>query len=323
MSRQDPRPLVAVLGPTASGKSALSLHLARHFHGEIVNCDSLQVYRGLDIGTAKPSAAERASAPHHLIDILDPAKVFNAGEFARQAAAVIEEIDARRRLPILAGGTGFYVRSLLEGLNEGPGRNDALRARLLAREQRRPGSLHRLLTRLDAGAAVRIHPNDVNKGIRALEIRLLAGVPSTELFREARGGLRGFTALKLVLDPDRAELRERIALRTRRMFEAGLLDEVAALLENGAPATAKAFESIGYRQAVAVIQGAMPQVRAVEATTLATAQYAKRQLTWFRREKDAVWLRGFGEDPGVAEQAITLVTAHLDSLASESLHNSG
>lgn len=311
MSRQELRPLVAVLGPTASGKSALSLELAQRFQGEIVNCDSLQVYRGMDIGTAKPPLEDRTKVAHYLIDILEPSEIFNAGEFARRAAEAIEEIIARGCLPVLTGGTGFYVRSLLEGLNEGPPRDDSLRARLVVREQARPGRLHRLLSRVDSAAALRIHPNDVNKLIRALEIRFLSGLTSDRLFQAPRGGLSGFVPLKLILDPGRDELRGRIALRTQAMFDAGLIDEVAGLLATGISPEAKAFESIGYKQAIAVIQGRMTMKDAVAATALATAQYAKRQMTWFRREKDPVWLHGFGEDPHTVEQAVMLVSTHL------------
>lgn len=288
-----------VAGPTGSGKSHLAVALAVRFHGEIVNCDSLQIYRGLDIGTAKPGGAERAQAPHHLLDFLDPNEVFNAGQFAKVAAPVLRDIAGRGRLPILAGGTGFYLRALLDGLNEGPGRDDNLRQRLL----RRKGDLHRLLRRLDPETAGRIHPNDRNKTLRALEICLLARQPASQLFQTERRALEGFRVLKLGLLPPRDALHRRIEVRTRAMFDGGLLDEVRGLLAQGVPWDAKAFESIGYRECLQHLEGRLSLAEAQELTTIATRQYAKRQITWFRREKGLVWLEGFGDQPEVVERA--------------------
>ena len=217
--------MVAVAGPTGSGKSDLALLLAEKFDGEIVNCDSLQVYRHFDIGTAKLPLAERRGIPHHLIDILNPDQLFTAGEYARLARTTIAEISARGRLPIVAGGTGFYLRALLEGLFEGPVRDQPLRDRLSAREARRPGSLHRLLRRLDSAAAGKIHANDIPKVTRALEICLLTRQPVSRLFQRGRDALRGYRTLKLGLLPDREALNPRLDARCAWMFEHGLVEE--------------------------------------------------------------------------------------------------
>lgn len=290
---------MVVAGPTGSGKSHLALALAGRFDGEIVNCDSLQVYRGLDIGTAKTPAAERDSVPHHLLDFLEPWAVFNAGDYVKLAKPVLAGIAARGRLPILAGGTGFYIRALLDGLNEGPSRDNTLRERLLTRK----GSLHRILTRLDPASAQRIHPNDSNKTLRALEICLLARRPASQVFQSERQKLEGFRVLKIGLNPPRQALHERIAARSRGMFDGGLAEEVRHLLGAGVPADAKAFESIGYKECLQYLKGALTLEQAVELTTIATRQYAKRQLTWFRRESDMRWLDCFGDDPAAFESS--------------------
>ncbi len=292
-----------MLGPTGSGKSELALRLAEEFDGEIVNCDSLQVYRHFDIGTAKLPAGDRHKVPHHLIDVLNPDELFTAGEYARAAAAVVQEISARGRLPVLAGGTGFYLRALLEGLFPGPVRDQALRDRLAAREVRRPGSLHRLLARFDPETALKIHPHDLPKVTRALEICLLARRPASELFRAGRAGLRGYRSLKLGLWPGRDALYDRVNLRCEKMFEAGLVDEVRRILALGYPAEVKPFESVGYKQALQVIRGELNPREAVFYAQRSTRNYAKRQLTWFRKETGMVWLKGFGDEPGVWEEA--------------------
>ncbi|MEJ5368452.1 MAG: tRNA (adenosine(37)-N6)-dimethylallyltransferase MiaA [Bryobacteraceae bacterium] len=307
-------PLIVIAGPTCSGKSVLALETARRTGGEIVNCDSLQLYRGMDIGTAKTPLEERAGVPHHLFDVLEPWEVFSAGDYAREARKVLEAVRARSAVPVLAGGTGFYLRALLEGLAEAPPRNEALRARLLERESRRPGILHRLLKRLDPRTAASIHPNDVQKTVRALEICLSAGEPASAVFARGRQPLEGWRVLKLGLHPPRAALVERIRERTRRMFERGLLEEVRALLERGVPAGAKAFESIGYKEALACLRGELTVEEAMERTETATRQYAKRQMTWFRREAGMVWLNGFGDEPAVAAAALELVREFLGEI---------
>ncbi len=307
----DARPLIVIAGPTASGKSHLAIRLALAIGGEIVNCDSIQLYRGFDVGAAKPSAAELSAVPHHLIGVLDPNEESNAGQWARLAAGVIDGISARGAVPIVAGGTGFYLRALLGGLAPGPERNPELRVRLAMREERNAGFLHRLLRRLDPVTAARIHPNDLNKLTRAVEICLATGQPASAIFAAGRGGLQGYRTLKLVLAPPRDALHQAIAARTSSMWELGLDREVAHLLDRGVPPSAKPFESVGYKEALAFLQGRMSRSEAIERTMIATRQYAKRQLTWFRREPDVTWLSGFGHDPSVAGQATSLAVAFL------------
>jgi tRNA dimethylallyltransferase len=293
--------LATVVGPTGSGKSTLALCLAQQFGGEIVNCDSLQLYRGFDIGTAKTPTSDRRGVPHHLFDVLTPQESYSAGEYAREARKVIAEIAGRGRLPIVVGGTGFYLRALLEGLPVLPGRDELLRERLVERERLRPGSLHRLLTRLEPEAAARIHANDVQKTMRALEVRLLTqqALPPPA---EARG-LEGYAVIKLGLDPDRAALQERLGVRTRAMFAHGLLEEVQGLLAQGATGTEKPFEALGYKQALLHLRGTITREQAVESTIVETRQYAKRQRTWFRRDPEIRWLQGFGDDAEILAQA--------------------
>jgi tRNA dimethylallyltransferase len=298
-------PLAVVAGPTGSGKSSLALHLARHFQGEIVNCDSLQLYRGFDVGTAKTPLADRGEIPHHLFDVLAPQEGYSAGEYAAAARAVIAGISARGRLPIVVGGTGFYLRALLEGLPALPERDELLRARLMARERSRPGSLHRILTRLNPAAAARIHARDVQKTLRALEIRLLTGKPLPAP-AEARP-LEGYVILKLGLDPDRAALHLRIEARTTVMFEGGLIEEVQGLLAQGCTGDEKPFESLGYKQTLLYLRGAITREEAIASTIIETRQYAKRQLTWFRRDPAIHWLRGFGDEAAVIAQAAEAV----------------
>lgn len=304
--------LPVVVGPTGSGKSDLSLCIARAVGGEIVNYDSLQVYRGFNIGTAKVPPAERQGIPHHLIDIVEPTELFTAGDYARLAEAAIRDISTRKRIPVLVGGTGLYLRALLEGLSPGPTRDDALRAGLHYRELKRPGSLHRILARLDRASAARIHPNDKNKTIRALEIRLLEGAPLSSMFERARVPLTGFLPVKIGLDPPRDLLYARLNQRARRMFhpgpsQQGLLDEVRGLLSAGVPPEVKPFESLGYNQAIQLIQGKVTEERALESTQQETRRYAKRQLTWFRKERGVHWIEGFGDDPRVQAEALEIL----------------
>jgi tRNA dimethylallyltransferase len=306
-------PLVAVAGPTGSGKSDLALQIAENFDGEIINCDSLQVYRHFDIGTAKLPEAARRGIPHHLIDIIDPDELFTAGEFARVARVTIADISARGRLPILAGGTGFYLRALLEGLFEGPARDQPLRDRLAARETRRPGSLHRILKRLDSVSASKIHANDIPKVTRALEVCLLTRRPVSELFELGRDALRGYRTLKLGLLPDRDVLYPRLDLRCAWMFENGLVEEVREILGLGFAAECKPFESHGYKQALQLIKGELNLREAIFYAQRNTRNYAKRQLTWFRRERDLVWLKNFGDAPGIRETVHARVSEFLES----------
>src|ERR1039457_913038 len=302
-----PLPLVAVAGPTGSGKSNLALAIAHRFDGEIVNCDSLQVYRHFNIGTAKLPPSQWCGIPHHLIDILNPDQLFTAGEYARLARETIQAISQRGRLPILAGGTGFYLRALLDGLFEGPSRDQLLRDRLSRREARRAGALHRLLTRFDRATARKIHPHDVPKVTRALEVCLLTGRPVSELFREGRDALSGYRTLKLGLLPDRDALYTRVDERCAAMFANGLVEEVRHILDLGYPPESKPFESVGYKQALQFVRGESNLRDAIFYAQRNTRQYAKRQLTWFRREAGMVWLKGFADTPGIREQALEFV----------------
>lgn len=295
------RILIAVVGPTGAGKSALAIRLADILPVEIVNCDSLQFYRGFDIGTAKTPAAARRGIPHHLFDALDPKTGYSAGDYARDARQVIAEISDRGHVPVVAGGTGFYLRALLEGLPGLPGRDEKRRADLAAREQRRPGALHRLLLRLEPSAAARIHSNDTQKLIRALEVRILtrSALPSPE----SAEPLQGYRVVKIGLDPDRAELYARLDARVVTMFCSGLMEEVSGLLASGLTGQEKPFESLGYKQALRHLRGEITLEQAIESTQIETRQYAKRQWTWFRRDASVHWLQGFGDSPPILDQS--------------------
>lgn len=299
--------LVVLLGPTASGKTALSLALAERFNGEIVSCDSVAVYREMEIGTAKPSLSERARAPHHLIDIYAPNEHSTAGDYARRARHAIRDIASRGRLPIVTGGTGLYLRALLEGLFAGPQRSEELRQRL-TRSHARHGSpwLHRVLARLDPESASRIHANDTPKLIRAIEVSLAARRPMSEAWKEGREPLRGFRILRLGLEPERSALYARINQRAARMFEEGLIEETRALISKYGESP-RAFDSLGYRQARALLHGEMSREQAISAAQQRHRNYAKRQQTWFRREPGVHWLNGFGDDPTIVAQAIELI----------------
>lgn len=298
--------LVVLLGPTASGKTSLSVALAERFHGEIINCDSVAVYRELDIGTAKPSAEERARAPHHLFDILSPTEPMTAGEYARRARQVLAEIRDRQHLPILVGGTGLYLRALIDGLFAGPERSESLRAHLRRRESERGSAyLHRILTRMDRSAAERIHPNDAAKLIRAIEVCLAARRPMTELWQHGRDALTGFRTLRLGLDPDRQALYERINRRAAAMFDQGLVEETQTLLRNYG--RVGALNSLGYRQAADLLEHKLARDQAIATAQQGHRNYAKRQMTWFRREPDVHWLRGFGDAPDIERAAIEIV----------------
>jgi tRNA dimethylallyltransferase len=293
-----------LLGPTGSGKTALSLVLGERFSGEIVSCDSVAVYRGMDLGTAKPTAEERARLPHHLIDVANPDQPFTAGEYSRQARAALRAIASRSRLPIVTGGTGLYLRALTDGLFAGPARQDDLRARLAKSQAKHEKNwLHRLLTRLDPASADRIHANDTPKLIRAIEVCLAARKPLSEVL--ARDPLTGFRLLRIGLNPPRQQLYGRLNRRAAAMFASGLVDETSALLNRYGPVSA--LDSLGYRQAQAVLAGSSTMEEAVQAAQQGHRNYAKRQLTWFRREPDVHWIESFGDDAETMRIAMELV----------------
>jgi len=309
--------LIVVLGPTASGKTALSLALARRFGGEIVNCDSVAMYREFEIGTAKPTPSERAEVPHHLVDCVDPLSDVSAGEYARQARQVLQEVAGRKRLPIVSGGTGLYLRALLDGLFSGPQRLEPLRDRLRQRVEERGASyLHRILRRLDPSAAERIHANDVPKAIRAIEVCLASRQPMTELWRQGREPLTGFRILRLGLNPDRDALYARINERATKMFEDGLIAETEALSAKYGT-QARPLASLGYKQAVQFLRGELDRESALQAARQAHRNYAKRQITWFKREPDVHWLGGFGDDPAVQAAAVAEISSQLSALSSQ------
>jgi len=302
-------PLIVIAGPTGAGKSTLALRVCEEFSGEIVNCDSLQLYRGFHVGTAKTPEAERRGIPHHLLDVLDPSDGYSAGEYARVARDTIAEISARGRLPVVAGGTGFYLRALLNGLPHLPESDEAVRRRLMERELRKPGSTRRLLTRLDPASAERIHTRDTQRSMRAVEIRLLSGKVSPPAIET--GPLTGYRVLKIGPDPDRAALYKLLDARTQKMFASGLVEEIQGLLAHGCTGHEKPFESLGYRQALACIRGEIPLERAIYLTQLDTRHYAKRQWTWFRRDPEMEWLSGFGDSHSVIEQCLHIVRRFL------------
>ena len=298
--------LVVILGPTGSGKTSLSVAVGKQFDGEIVSCDSVAVYRGLEIGSAKPSLEQRELVAHHLLDVASPDAFYTAGDYARDARAAIADIAGRGKLPIVSGGTGLYLRALLQGLFPGPQRSAALRERLLRRaEMRGPIGLHRILKRLDPASASRIHANDVAKVIRAIEVTLAGSRPMSEAWKQGREALSGYRILRIGLDPERAVLYERINARARGMFAAGLIEETRDLIARyGRP---PALASLGYRQAALYLEGELTLEQAIAAASQGHRNYAKRQLTWFRREPGVCWLHGFGDDPDVHAEAERLV----------------
>jgi tRNA dimethylallyltransferase len=284
------------------GKSEVALALAERHGGAILSADAMQVYRGLDRGTSKPTPADRARVPHYLVDIADPRTDFSAGDFVRAAEQALADCRARDLRPVLVGGTGFYVRAFLRGLFEGPPRVPALRERLRALQDRRgPGHLHRMLARLDAATAARLSPADEQRVVRALEVRLATGRSLSEHHaRDGAGiweGEERHTAVKIGLRRERPDLVDRIRRRVDRFFDSGLIDEVRQLLASGVPAEANALKAIGYREGMALVRGEISAEEARRRTFVATCRYAKRQMTWFRREEGVRWVRA-DQDPG-------------------------
>ena len=299
---------VLLLGPTGSGKTALSLTLGERFNGEIISCDSVAVYRGMDLGTAKPTPEERSRIPHHLIDVVDPNQPFTAGEYSRRARAALREIADRGKLPIVTGGTGLYLRALTDGLFAGPARHEDLRKRLRRSAQRHGSAwLHRLLTRLDPASARRIHANDTPKLIRAIEVCLATRQPMSRVL--GRDPLIGFRLLRIGLSPPRADLYDRLNQRCAEMFDQGLIQETRALLACYGPI--KALDSLGYRQALSILLKGISEKVAIAEAQQGHRNYAKRQLTWFRREPNVHWFEAFGNDPETQRTTADLVPEHL------------
>jgi tRNA dimethylallyltransferase len=302
-------PLVVILlGPTGSGKTALSLALAEQFNGEIVSCDSVAVYRGMEQGTAKPTLDDRARVPHHLIDIADPNQAFTAGDYSRLARKALHDVAARKQLPIVTGGTGLYLRALTDGLFAGPERREDLRARLRrSAEHHSAGWLHRLLRKLDATTAERVHANDTAKLIRAIEVCVVARSPFSALLEnQGKNPLTGFRLLRIGLNPPRSDLYERLDARCAAMFAAGLVEETRGLLAQYGEV--KALDSLGYKQARAVLDGSLSEAAAIRAAQQGHRNYAKRQMTWFRREPEVRWIDSFGDDAKTQREAMTLIT---------------
>jgi len=348
-----PARLIVILGPTASGKSALAIELAKRLNGEILVCDSTQVYRHFDIGTAKVAPRDQENIPHHLVDLVEPDEIFTAGDYRRHALLALDDLRRRAKLPILAAGTGLYLRALLEGLADAPTRSEELRDRL-RRSAKQHGAthLHKILARLDPASAARIAPRDTQKIIRAIEMRILAGKPVAEIFSASRAesreelrehvaaretprdgvqdearralranGLEGYAITKIGLAPPRPALYARIDARVNEMLAAGWLDEVRALVSSGVRDKArgnvrgiapdsKPFQFIGYSDLRAHLEGTITLAAAIANIQQSTRRFAKRQLTWFRREPEVCWLKGFGDDPSLHAQAESLVAQH-------------
>ena len=301
--------MVVILGPTASGKTVLSLHVAERLQGEIVSCDSVAVYRELEIGTAKTSKEERQRVPHHLIDIASPEELITAGDYSRMARQAIDGIAAREHLPVVVGGSGLYLRALLEGLFAGPPRSEELRLRLRERaNERGTDYLHKILSRIDPAAAQTIHANDVPKVVRALEVSISARAPMTGLWQRGRDALQGFRILRVSLNPDREALYGRINERAREMFSAGLLEETRMLIDRYG-STVWPLNSLGYKQALQHMRGELSLEQAIVAAQQGHRNYAKRQLTWFRREPEVHCISNFGSDPAVQDQVVDLINA--------------
>jgi tRNA dimethylallyltransferase len=306
-----PRPIVlAVLGPTATGKSALALALAERYGGEIINCDSTAVYRGFDIGTDKVAIDDRRGVPHHLIDIADPTEVYTAAQYARDASRVIRDIHARGVLPILVGGTGFYYRALTRGLFPGPGADSALRARLDRVAARKgPERLHRMLRRVDPGSAQRIMTRDQKRLVRALEVFLTTGRPLTEHFADTRSPVADCDVIPLALTIPAALTAERVARRVDQQFARGIVDEVQSLLARGVPADARPFGGLVYRQVMEMLRGVRDEEATRALIVTENRRYSRRQLIWFRKEPNLIWFDGPGERPEILHRVESMLAS--------------
>jgi len=304
--------VVAILGPTATGKSALALAMAERYNGEIINCDSTAVYRGFDIGTDKIAVADRRGIPHHLIDIVDPTEEYTAAQYARDAAAVVRDIHARGRLPILAGGTGFYFRALTRGLFPGPGRDIELRQRLETIAGRRGVAfLHRMLLRVDPPSALRIQPRDLKRLVRALEVFFLTGRPLTTHFADTVSPLPDFDVVGVALRLPASQISARVTRRVDEQFERGLLDEIRGLLARGVPESARPFGGLVYRQALEHLHGLRDETATRALIAQENRRYARRQLIWFRKEPNLSWFDGPGEFAGTVAAVQRLIDHYV------------
>ncbi|HUF47820.1 MAG TPA: tRNA (adenosine(37)-N6)-dimethylallyltransferase MiaA [Vicinamibacterales bacterium] len=307
--------LIAVVGPTATGKSALGLALAEACGGEVLACDSTAVYRGIDIGTDKLSAAGQRGIPHHLIDVVDPAETYSAARYAADAAEAIAAIVDRQRVPILVGGTGFYYRALVRGLFPGPARDEVVRGRLdRVADRRGVEALHRWLARVDPESARRIQPRDQKRLVRALEVRYLSGRTLTDHFQDTRSPIAGMTILPIGLNLPRDVLRARVARRVDEQFARGVVGEVQALLSAGVPATAHAFSGLVYRQVVEHLAGVRDEPATRALIVRENMRYARRQVLWFRKEAGLTWITGAGESAAVAEEALARARRFLSGV---------
>jgi tRNA dimethylallyltransferase len=303
--------MVAVLGPTATGKSSLGIRLAQTYDGEIVNCDSTAVYRRFDIGTDKVPADEQGGIAHHLVDVVEPTDIYSAAQFARDAATRIREISARGRLPMLVGGTGFYFRALVEGLFDGPGRDDAVRTRLHARAVRHGVEhLHRILARVDPPSAARIMPRDEKRLVRALEVWLLTGQPLSAHFAETRPPLPEYDICAIGLRLPAEDIGERVARRVEAQWARGVVQEVRDNLAAGIPREANPFGGLVYRQIVEMLDGVRDDAETRALIVRENRQYARRQLIWFRKEPRVIWLDGPGERDETFDAARALIETH-------------
>jgi tRNA dimethylallyltransferase len=304
-------PVIAIVGPTASGKSTLGIEVALQINGEIINCDSVQVYKEIQIATAKTPLEERKGVPHHLIDFVSPDINYTAGEWAREAATKIEEIEARGRVPLLVGGTGFYLRALRQPFFVSPPTNESLRRRLnRIREKHGVEHLHRLLHRIDTHAARQLYPRDWPRVQRAIEVYLQTGQSIVDQKPKRPEPHESSRRLRiLALNPPRAELYKRINERTEAHFKAGLVEEVQSLLDRGFSPASNALGAHGYRRVVEYLQGLRDLDSAVEQTKLDVRHYAKRQLTWFRHEPGVEWFHGFGEENAILQSVLESVAA--------------
>jgi len=304
--------VVAILGPTATGKSALALAVAERHGGEIINCDSTAVYRGFDIGTDKIAPGDRRGIPHHLIDIVEPSGDYTAAQYAREAAGVIRDVHARGRLPILAGGTGFYFRALTRGLFPGPGRDAALRRRLESIAERRDVTfLHRMLGKIDPASALRIQPRDLKRLVRALEVFFLTGRPLTSHFAETASPIPDVEVLPIGVRLPAPQISERVTRRVDEQFARGLLDEIRALLARGIPEDARPFGGLVYRQALDHLHGVHDEAVTRALIAQENRRYARRQLIWFRKEPNLTWLDGPGESSATIAAALRLIDTYV------------